>query len=191
MNNIITYDNFEKKLIEINNQTVLLANDVAQLYGVETKHLNRMVGKYIHLFPKDYRFKLTKEQNESLRCMKNTSKSGSGGNRYLPYVYTEKGLYMLATILTKSNQAKEIHFYIIETFSKLKQISKNLKLITQTTNQDEQKQLVEKSNKILHEVIDTEIIEETELDKKIQEVKDEYEINLGVLKFKRTIINKK
>lgn len=157
--------------------SLLLANDVALLYGVEVKHLNRMVSKYINLFPKEYRFQLTKE--------------GRGGNRYLPYVYTEKGLYMLATILSKSDKAKTIHFHIIETFSKLRKISKNLQLITQTSNQEEQKQLIKKSNQILNEVIDTEIIEEKTLDKNVQEIKDEYEINLGVLKFKRTIVNKK
>lgn len=114
MNDIVKYENFENKLIEIDGKTVLLAEDVAKLFRTETGSLNRTAGKYPHLFPEDYRFKLTKEQWENLKCTKNISSSQQhGGSRHTPYVYTEKGLYMLATILTKNKIAKEVHFHII------------------------------------------------------------------------------
>lgn len=113
-----------------------------------------------------------------------------GGARHTPYVYTEKGLYMIATILTKNERAKEIHFHIIETFSKIKQISRNLQTIVKTEVEQEQKKLMESSNKLLNEVIDADIIEEKKLNSNVKKVKDEFEINLGVIKFKRTIENK-
>ncbi|MEA2049648.1 MAG: ORF6N domain-containing protein [Campylobacterota bacterium] len=192
MDDIIKYENIENKLVRIDGKLVLLASDVALLYDVEVKHLNRMVGKYIELFPQDYRFQLSKEQWENLKCIENTSSLNlHGGIRHRPYVYTEKGLYMIATILSKNEKAKEIHFYIIETFAKLREVSKNMKQITKITNQKEQKELVDKSNQLLQEIIDTEVVEEKELEPNVQEIKDEYEINLGFLKIKKTIINKK
>lgn len=180
----------EKKLIKIDDKLVLRAKDVALLYEIEVKHLNRMVGKYSHLFPEDYRFQLTEQQWENLRYIENTSSIQHGGTRYRPYVYTEKGIYMLATILTKSDRAKQIHFHIIETFSKLRKISKNIKHITLTDNHDKQKELIQNSNQLLHEVIETEIIEEKKLEKNVKKVTDEFQIDLGILKFKRVIENK-
>jgi hypothetical protein len=191
MSNIILNNSIEKKLINIDGKLVLLAKDVAELYEVEVKHLNRMVGKYKHLFPQDYRFQLTADQWKNLKCIKNTSSLNShGGTRYNPYVYTEKGLYMLATILTKSDKAKQIHMYIIETFANIREISKNIKQIIKTDNPEQQKQLIQKSNDLLHEVIDTQIVEEAPLENKVKKVTDEFQIDLGILKFKRIIENK-
>lgn len=106
-----------------------------------------------------------------------------------PYVFTEQGLYMVATIL-QSERAKQVHFHIIEIFTKIRKISKNIKEVVQIDNPKNQKELIKQSNKLLHDVIDTEIVEEKILDKKVKKVTDEIEINLGILKFKRTIENK-
>ncbi|MCK5111584.1 MAG: ORF6N domain-containing protein [Arcobacteraceae bacterium] len=183
---------FESKLIEIDNQLVLLAKDVAELYEVDVGHLNRIVNKYIHLFPEDYRFQLTKTQWENLKCIENISSlKQHGGVRHIPYAYTEKGLYMLATILTKSTKAKEIHFHIIETFAKIREVSRNISKAVVLTDKNKQNTLLTQSNKLLNEVIDADIIEEGVLEGAVQEIKDEFKLNLGFIQVSRTIVNKK
>ena len=188
MSNITIYENLEKRLIEINNKPVLLAKDVAELYNVETRVLNQNIKKNIELFPEEFRFKLTdKDVEKMVSSQMIPSKSVFGG--HLPYVFTEEGLYMVATIL-RSELAKEVHFHIVKTFSKLRKISKNIKEVIEIDNPQKQTELIQQSNELLHQVIDTEIVEEKALDKKVKKVTDEIEINLGILKFKRTIENK-
>jgi hypothetical protein len=73
------------------------------LYQVETKNLNKAANRNADRFPEDFRFKLTKEEFESLRFQIGTSKKdeqgGRGGRRYYPYAYTEQGISMLASVL--------------------------------------------------------------------------------------------
>ncbi|MCM1088779.1 MAG: ORF6N domain-containing protein [Muribaculaceae bacterium] len=83
----------------VRNQQVMLDSDIAMLYQVETKSLNRAVKRNIKRFPKDFCFQLTMEEFEILRCQIGTSKIGAsgtsdnrGGRRYLPYVFTEQGI---------------------------------------------------------------------------------------------------
>ena len=75
-----------QKIKEIRRLNVILDSDLAILYGVETKYLKRTVKNNIKRFPPDFKFTLTKEENEILRCSFSTSKSKAGGKRYLPYV---------------------------------------------------------------------------------------------------------
>ena len=188
MSDIIRIENFEDKLINMDNKPVLLAKDVAQLYEVTVSALNQAVKRREDLFPEKYRFQLNEKQvNEMVSHSVIPSKSSFGGHN--PYVFTEEGLYMLATVL-KSDRAKLIHFHIVETFAKIREISKNLQLIVQTENSKDQKKLIKTSNNLLNEVIDADIIEEKKLDSNVKKVKYVFEINLGVIKFKRTIENK-
>lgn len=188
MSEIIRIENFEDKLINVDNKPILLAKDVAQLYEVTVSALNQAVKRREDLFPQEFRFQLNEQQiNEMVSHSVIPSKSLFGGHS--PYVFTEEGLYMLATVL-KSNRAKLIHLHIVETFAKLRKISKNLQLIVQTENSKDQQKLIKTSNELLNEVIDADIIEEKKLDSTVKKVKDEFEINLGVIKFKRTIENK-
>ena len=71
-------------------EKVLLDADLARLYGVETKALNRAVRRNRSRFPQDFMFQLTMDEAESLRCQIGTSKAGRGGRRYLPYAFTEQ-----------------------------------------------------------------------------------------------------
>src|SRR5260221_9853590 len=80
-------------------EKVLLDADLATLYGVETKALNRAVGRNRSRFPQDFMFQLTAEEAEVLRCQIGTSKTGRGGRRYLPYAFTEQGVAMLSSVL--------------------------------------------------------------------------------------------
>lgn len=187
---LIAYGNLENKLITINNKPVLLASDVAKLYGVEVKQLNQNIKKNLDLFPEEFRYQLTQEQYDSLRSSEITLKKGRGQHsKYLPYVFTEEGLYMVATIL-RSDVAKEVHFHIIKTFSKLREVSKILKSTVNTNDGIKQQQLINKSNEILQDIIETEIVEEQELDLTVSKVTDKFKINLGIIQFERTIENK-
>lgn len=85
-----------QKIGEIRGQKVILDSDLATLYGVNTKRLNEAVKRNIKRFPSDFRFQLNEYEFSYLRSQIATSKSGSGGNRYLPYAFTEQGIAMLS-----------------------------------------------------------------------------------------------
>ena len=113
---IVRLDKIEDKIIIINEQKVILDIDVANLYGVETKRINEAVKNNLDKFPKGYIIDLSKEQWVLLKSKISTS--NKGGKVKLPKVFTEKGLYMLATIL-KSKIATQTTIAIIETFAKI------------------------------------------------------------------------
>jgi len=103
----------------IRGHKVMLDSDLAELYGVETKALNRQVTRNAVRFPEDFMFRLTAEEYESLRCQNGTSNDGRGGRRYLPLVFTEGGVAMLSSVLT-SERAALVNISIIRTFIKLR-----------------------------------------------------------------------
>jgi len=105
---------------EIGGFKVMLDYDLATLYGVSTKALNQAMKRNLERFPSDFCFQLTKEQWESLRSQIVTSKRG--GNRYLPYAFTEHGVTMLASIL-KSERAVKMNIAIVRAFIALRKIS--------------------------------------------------------------------
>ena len=111
-----------KNLIyEIRGFRVMLDSDLAMLYEVETKVLNRAVKRNIERFPEHFMFQLTKEEFEALkvRCQIVTSPKG-GGRQYLPYVFTEQGVAMLSSVL-RSKQAIQTNIQIMDTFVKMRQ----------------------------------------------------------------------
>lgn len=113
-----------KNLIyEIRGLKVMLDSDLAELYEVETKQLNRTVKRNIERFPSDFMFQLTAAEFETLRCQIGTSKQDEekrGGRQYLPYVFTEQGVAMLSGIL-RSKKAIEVNIQIMRTFVELRQ----------------------------------------------------------------------
>ena len=114
----------QKRIVCIREQSVILDADVAELYGVETKRVNEAVRNNPDKFPPDYMFTLTSDEREVLRS-KISSTKFSPKSRALPKAFTEKGLYMLATIL-KSRCAVEATFAIIETFARVRGIKREL-----------------------------------------------------------------
>ncbi|OFZ52040.1 MAG: hypothetical protein A2381_05900 [Bdellovibrionales bacterium RIFOXYB1_FULL_37_110] len=114
----------EKMIYQIRGQKVMLDNDLADLYGVETKYLNRQVKRNIERFPSEFMFKLTKHEVDCLRCQFVTFKSSVAGRKYLPYVFTEFGVAMLSGVLN-SNQAINCNIAIIKAFIKLRKILAN------------------------------------------------------------------
>ena len=117
MNEIVEVSTTEKiksMIYEIRGKQVILDSDLANLYNVETKNLNKTVSRNIARFPENFMFRLTDNEYESLRFQIGTSKS-RGGRRYLPYTFTEQGVAMLAGLL-HSDIAIEMSIAIINTF---------------------------------------------------------------------------
>ena len=125
MNDIIEKINIENMIYEIRGKQVMLDSDLAYLFNYETKDLNRNVKNNIKRFLKNYCFQLTKEEYENLRCKNFTSSLNEnyGGRRYLPYVFTEHGITMLAGIL-KSEKAIQISLKIVDQFIKMRKFIK-------------------------------------------------------------------
>lgn len=103
----------------IRDHRVMLDSDLAKLYGVETKNLNKAVSRNSKRFPQDFMFQLTEIEEENLRFQFGTSSSNYGGRRYLPYVFTENGVAMLSSVLS-SERAVEINISIMRIFTKLR-----------------------------------------------------------------------
>jgi hypothetical protein len=90
----------ESRILLIKGKKVMLDSSLAQLYGVPTKSLNLAVKRNLMRFPEDFMFRLTPKEADCLRFQFETSKSGRGGRRYLPYVFTQEGVAMLSSVLT-------------------------------------------------------------------------------------------
>ena len=101
--------------------------------------------------------------------------------RALPKAFTEKGLYMIATIL-KSKQATEATFAIIETFSKIRHLSRNIQELSIVHDKDDQKALMQRSGEMIAELLDDDL--------QTTDTKTSIELNFAVLKFKHTIKKK-
>ena len=132
MNNIVVSDNIkiENMIYEIRGKKVMLDSDLARLYGVETKRINEAVKNNIEKFPERYCFKLSDNESNNLLAEIFDQKIEKRGGKYkTPRVFTEQGVYMLATIL-KSKLATSITIAIMDTFVVMKSII-NTSLIEQ------------------------------------------------------------
>ena len=141
----------EKKIYLIRNQRVMLDSDIAELYGVTTKRFNEQVKRNIERFPEDFMFKLTDEEYKILRSQFATSNIIHGGRRYTPYVFTEHGAIMAATILN-SSKAVEMSIFVVRAFVKLREITSGNKELAQKLNELEKK--YEKHDKDIKAIID-------------------------------------
>ena len=119
--NLIPIEKIEKAIYLIRGEKVMLDRDLASLYDVETKVLNRAVKRNLKRFPLDFMFQLTAEEAENLRCQIGTSSLRHGGRRYFPYVFTEQGVAMLSTVLN-SERAVLVNIEIMRAFVKLRQM---------------------------------------------------------------------
>jgi len=106
----------------IRKHRVILDSDLARLYGVETKQLNRAVKRNLDRFPNDFMFRLTNEEVEALRCQFGTSNKSRGGRRYLPYAFTQEGVAMLSSVLS-SPRAVQVNIAIMRAFIRLRQMA--------------------------------------------------------------------
>jgi hypothetical protein len=120
-NLIINENSIKDKILTIRNHQVMLDRDLAELYGVETKHINQSVKRNETRFPKDFMFQLSKEEFENWRSQIVTSNSDKMGLRRPPYAFTEQGVSMLSAVL-KSEIAVDISVKIIRAFVEMRKI---------------------------------------------------------------------
>lgn len=112
----------ESLILSLRGHRVLLDADLAALYEVETKALNRAVKRNAERFPADFMFQLTEEETAAaLRYQSDTSKPSHGGRRYRPYAFTEQGVAMLSSVL-HSTRAVQVNIEIMRTFVRLRQM---------------------------------------------------------------------
>ena len=109
-------------IYEARGHKIMLDSDLAELYEVETKNLNKAVKRNIERFPELFMFQLTIEEWDALRFQIGTSKEGKGGRRYLPYAFTEQGVAMLSSVLN-SKKAIQINIQIMVTFVKIREFA--------------------------------------------------------------------
>ena len=149
----------------IRGKQVMLDSDLASLYQVETKYLNRQRSRNADRFPEDFCFQLTKEEYEVLRCQKVTSKNeeGSGGRRYMPYMFTEQGIAMLSAVL-KSGIATKVSINIMRAFVEMRKFVVSNREMFARLDRVELKQL--ETDKKLEEVFNY-IASNTEVKQKI------------------------
>ena len=184
---VIEFQTLDNKLIKIRNQLVLIDKDIAELFQVETKRINEAVKNNSDKFPNDT-YIIEINQEEKKKVVENFDHLSSlKYSPHMPKVFTEKGLYMLATIL-KSKVATDATLQIIETFSKVKELSRNINAIMKTTDENIQKELAQKSNHILEEIIeiDADVLEDDE-DGEVIETTTKFEFNLGFAKVSRSV----
>jgi phage regulator Rha-like protein len=114
----VLMESIERRISLIRGEKVMLDADLAVLYQVETKTLNRAVRRNLDRFPDDFMFQLTSEELEILRCQIGTSRWG--GRRYQPYAFTEHGVAMLSSVLN-SKRAVQVNLRIIRAFIALRE----------------------------------------------------------------------
>ena len=122
-NELVPVESINDRIFLIRSQKVMIDSDLAQLYGVSTKVLNRATKRNLDRFPEDFMFQLNKDEVEGLRCQFGTSK---GGRRYLPYAFTEQGIAMLSSVL-RSKRAVQVNIAIMRAFVKRRQMIANNK----------------------------------------------------------------
>lgn len=177
---LIPFNNIEERVISIREEKVLIDADVAELYGVQTKEINQAVKNNPEKFPLGYILELNKEEKAEL--VKNFDHlQRLKFSRTLPKAFTEKGLYMLATIL-KGEKATQTTFSIIETFAKIRELSRTISDLSEIKNKAEQKSLMQKSGEIISEILGEEM--------KTTDTETTVELNFAVLKLKHTIKRK-
>jgi len=184
MSQTVKIESIEAKLIEIRDQRVLIDSDVAELYGVETKRINEAVKNNPKKFPDGYIIELTEGELKSLRSKNSSLKIIGRGrhSKFKPKTFTEKGLYMLATIL-KSKIATQTTVSIIETFAKVRNLTSTVKVLSQNPPQEKKQSLMKRSGEIMAELLDNDL--------HTNESETTIELNFAVLKFKHTIKKKK
>ena len=174
MTNIIEVEN---KIITLRDQQVILDSDVAELYGVQTKEINQAVRNNPEKFPQGYIFQLENQEFKDLRSKFLTTKYQK--TRQLPKAFTEKGLYMLATIL-KSPQAVETTIAIVEAYAKLKELSRVIiQVPQQEENSVEQKTLLQRGGQLVEDLL-TDVLP-------VQSSETSFELNLAMFKFKHSV----
>ena len=174
---VVPFDEVKRRIVIVRAQSVILDADVADLYGVATRRVNEAVQNNPDKFPPDYRFELSESELLDLRSKFSTA-NVSPKSRVLPKAFTEKGLYMLATIL-KSKRATAATFAIIETFAKVRALKRELVELHEETDKKRQTQRLNRFGEMLTDIVmpDVDTIE----------TESSLELNFFIGKIKHTV----
>ncbi len=148
---VVPFDEVKRRIVIVRDQSVILDADVADLYGVATRQVNEAVRNNPDKFPPDYRFELSERELSDLRSKFSTANI-SPKSRVLPKAFTEKGLYMLATIL-KSKRAIAVTFAIIETFAKVRTLKRELVELHGESDKKRQTQRLNRFGELLTDIV--------------------------------------
>jgi hypothetical protein len=187
MNEMVRYSEVQEKMLNIRGQHILLDSDVEELYGVETKRVNEAVRNNPDKFPEGYIFTLESGEMNVLRSNFSTLEmkmAAQGRGKYSKYnakAFTEKGLYMLATIL-KSPRATQTTIAIVEAFAKLRELSRVVAELSEIPEKPRQKSLMQRSGDIMAELLGNGL--------EVTDAETSLEINLALMKFKHTVKQK-
>ena len=120
----------DSKIFVLRGQRVILDTDLAELYGVQVRHLNQQVKRNAKRFPQAFRFQLSEHEFKILKSQNVISSDGHGGTRYRPYVFTEHGTIMAATVLN-SKRAIEMSVFVVLAFVRMRRaIAGNRQILT-------------------------------------------------------------
>ena len=173
----INIQKVKDKIAVIRNLEVIADADVAELYGVETKRINEAVKNNPDKFPASYMFVLNKSEVLELRSKISTT-NVSAMNRNPTKVFTERGLYMLATIL-KGEQARDMTFAIIETFVKVRELKRELLDLHKETDKQKQQSKMQHFGEVLTDIVMPDL--------QTSETESSLEINFLIGKIKHTV----
>ena len=177
---MIKIEDVQDKVLQLRNENVIIDSDVATLYGVETKRINEAVKNNSEKFPEGYLLKLTIEEWNNLKTKFSTS--SWGGKHKLPVAFTERGLYMLATIL-KGEQAVQTTLCIIETFVKIRELARTVAALPKTEDKAVQKSLMRRGGELISDILGNDL--------NPTESETELELNFAMLKLKHRVVRKK
>ena len=118
-NSLIPIERIESRILFIRDRKVMLDSDLAEIYGVETRVFNQAIMRNSERFPLDFMFQLTRHELTTLISQNVISNEGRGGVRKLPYVFTEHGAIMAASIL-KSKRAVQVSVTVVRAFVKMR-----------------------------------------------------------------------
>ena len=127
---IVAARRVDSRIFVLRGQRVILDTDLAELYGVEARHLNQQVKRNAKRFPVAFRFQISAEEFKILRSQNVISSEGHGGTRYRPHVFTEHGAIMAATVLN-SERAIEMSVFVVLAFVRMRRaIVENRHILT-------------------------------------------------------------
>jgi len=186
MNELITIDDIKSRFVTVRGEVSLLGGDVAELYGVEPREISQAVKNNPLKFPEGYVVFLTKEESDSLRSKNLIIEQKSGKGHHSKYGYrafTEKGLYMLATIL-KGERAIKTTIKIIETYAQLRSMVRDMEALQSLRDgsPEQARQLTNAGHKLAELIGDNLSTDSTETT---------IELNLAVLKISHKFTRKK
>lgn len=181
MSTLTKTEDVNNRIVTVRNEHMILDSDVATLYGVETKHINQAVKNNPDKFPQGYIIELKATELYNLRSKISTANPSLEFTRTPPKAFTEKGLYMLATIL-KSPQATATTISIVEAFAGIRELQRTVAELAEGPDKERQKTLMQRSGEILSDILDGEM--------KTTDTETSIELNLAVVKVKHTIKRK-